>query len=98
MNPIALGQIIPPELIKQPAAPQHTGAGSFAGMLEDALVRVQEIQSEADGEVRKLVAGEPVNLHRVILAGEKAGLAFELMMGVRRKVVEAYQEVMRMPV
>jgi flagellar hook-basal body complex protein FliE len=42
--------------------------------------------------------GEPVELHRVVLAGEEAALAFEMMLGVRNKVVEAYQEVMRMQV
>ena len=47
---------------------------------------------------KRLMAGEPVELHRVIMAGQQAGLAFELMMGVRNKVVEAYREVMRMQV
>ncbi len=67
-------------------------------MLGEALERVKQIGDEADQEVKRLMAGEPVELHRVIMAGQQAGLAFELMMGVRNKVVEAYREVMRMQV
>ncbi len=67
-------------------------------MLEDAFEQLREIEGEADHQVRQLLAGEPVDLHRVILAGEKAGLAMNLMMSVRNKVVDAYHEVMRMQV
>ena len=80
-----------------PAKPEEA-SGSFAGMLEDAFEQLREIEGEADHQVRQLLAGEPVDLHRVILAGEKAGLAMNLMMSIRNKVVDAYQEVMRMQV
>ncbi len=99
MDPIGLSKIVPPELLRQPAAPsQHEESGSFAGMLQEAFQQMREIQIDADQQVRKLLAGERVDLHRVMLAGEKAGLASQLMMSVRNKVVDAYQEVMRMQV
>ena len=100
MSPIALGKIVPPELLRQPAfsSPQGGPSESFAGMLREAYEQMREIEIDADQQVRKLLAGERVDLHRVILAGEKAGLASNLMMSVRNKVVEAYQEVMRMQV
>ena len=99
MNPIALSNIVPPELVRQPAGPgQQGGSESFAGMLQDAYQQMREIEIDADQQVRKLLAGERVDLHRVMLAGEKAGLASNLMMSVRNKVVEAYQEVMRIQV
>ncbi len=99
MDPIALSKIIPPELVRQPASfSQHEESGSFAGMLQEAFEQMREIQIDADQQVRKLLAGERVDLHRVMLAGEKAGLASNLMMSVRNKVVDAYQEVMRMQV
>ena len=99
MNPIALSKIVPPELVRQPTDPgQQGGSESFAGMLQDAYQQMREIEIDADQQVRKLLAGERVDLHRVMLAGEKAGLASNLMMSVRNKVVEAYQEVMRMQV
>ena len=99
MDPIALSKIVPPELLRQPASfSQHGESGSFAGMLREAFDQMREIQIDADQQVRKLLAGERVDLHRVMLASEKAGLASNLMMSVRNKVVEAYQEVMRMQV
>lgn len=99
MDPIALSKIVPPELLRQPASSsQHGESGSFAGMLREAFDQMREIQIDADQQVRKLLAGERVDLHRVMLASEKAGLAANLMMSVRNKVVEAYQEVMRMQV
>ena len=99
MDPIALSKIVPPELLRQPASSgQPEGSGSFAGMLQEAFQQMREIEIDADQQVRKLLAGERVDLHRVMLAGEKAGLASKLMMSVRNKVVDAYQEVMRMQV
>ena len=99
MDLIELSRIAPPELLRQPASlSQEKSAGSFAGMLEEAYEQMTEIHTDADQQVRKLLAGERVDLHRVMLAGEKAGLASNLMMSVRNKVVEAYQEVMRMQV
>ncbi len=99
MNPIATSRISPPEMVGlgAPSKPQEASS-SFAGMLEDAFEQLREIEGEADHQVRQLLAGEPVDLHRVILAGEKAGLAMNLMMSVRNKVVDAYHEVMRMQV
>ncbi len=99
MDPIALSKIVPPELVRQPASfSQHEESGSFAGMLGEAFEQMREIEIDADRQVRKLLAGERVDLHSVMLAGEKAGLASKLLMSVRNKVVDAYQEVMRMQV
>ncbi len=84
-----------------PAAGAESGAaqpGSFAALLGEAVARVQQVESAADGEMQKLLRGEPVELHRVMLASEQAGLASELLMATRNKLVDAYQEVMRMQV
>ncbi len=66
--------------------------------MQDGLDRLQELQADADDQARKVMAGEPVELHRVVMAGERAALAFELTMSIRNKAIEAYQEVMRMQV
>jgi flagellar hook-basal body complex protein FliE len=99
MDPIAFSRIIAPPLIPSPrvelAEPQP---GSFAQLLGDAVTRVQQVQGVADQELRKLLAGDSVDLHRVMLAGEHASLASDLLMAVRNKVVDAYQEIMRMQV
>lgn len=100
MDPIAFGRITAPPLIPTPRleTPGPSEPGSFADLLGEAVTRVQQVQGRAEQELQKLLAGEPVEIHRVMLAGEKAGLATELMMAVRNKVVDAYQEIMRMQV
>lgn len=81
---------------KLPAGSESTE--SFQQMLTDAVGSLGKLQAEADSSAAKLAAGEPVELHEVMLATEKANLAFELAVQVRNKVVEAYQEVMRMQI
>jgi flagellar hook-basal body complex protein FliE len=43
-----------------------------------------------------MVAGEPVDLHEVMISSEEAGIAFDLMMEIRNKLLDAYQEIQRM--
>lgn len=73
-------------------------ASGFADLVKEGFDKLEQLEAEADEQVRKLISGEPVELHRVVLAGEEAGLAFELLTSVRNKLVDAYQEVMRMQV
>lgn len=70
----------------------------FGELLKNAVESVNAMQHEA-GRLEEAVAnGENVNIHQAVIAGEKAGLSFKLLMQVRNKMVEAYQEVMRMQV
>lgn len=101
MDAIALTKIIAPNLkplTTAPGAGAPEGQGQFADLLQEGMDRMQALESHADDQVRKMLNGEDVELHQVVMAGEQAGLAFELMMSVRNKVVDAYQEVMRMQV
>jgi len=74
------------------------GADSFANVLKDSLTQVNSLQHEADQAIQSLATGGPATLHDTMLAVEKAELSFKLMMQVRNKIVEAYQEVLRMQV
>lgn len=71
---------------------------SFTEVLAGALREVNRLQLEAEGANWQLVRGEVENLHQVVLATEKAELALLLTLQVRNKVLEAYQELMRMQV
>jgi flagellar hook-basal body complex protein FliE len=73
-------------------------ASSFADWLGAEVDNVDERIRAADGAVRQLALGENVELHRVMMTIEQARISFELLVQVRNKVVEAYQEVMRMQV
>ena len=96
MDAVRFSRITVPDLT--PAGPRANGPGGFAELVKEGLERMQDLERESDERMRKLLAGEPVELHRVVLASEQAGLAFELMTAIRNKAVEAYQEVMRMQV
>jgi len=73
-------------------------APSFAETLTESIKQVDSLQKEADQAIEKLVSGESQNVHGAMLAVNKADLAFQMTMQVRNKIVEAYQEVMRMQV
>jgi len=75
-----------------------SGDGSnFMSSLRDAMDQVGQLQSEADGKVAQLVNGNGQDVHSAMIAVEKANLAFEMMVQVRNKIVQAYQQVSAMP-
>ena len=71
---------------------------SFSSVLSQALQDVNQVHLAADAGAQKLVAGEEVDIHSVMIGMEKANVAFGLTLQVRNKLVEAYQEIMRMQV
>ncbi|HLH25583.1 MAG TPA: flagellar hook-basal body complex protein FliE [Chloroflexota bacterium] len=76
------------------------GAGKaldgFGQSLTRAVDSLNRLQQEADVAAVQLAAGEPVELHDVMIAQDQATLGFQLAVQVRNKLVEAYQDVMRM--
>jgi flagellar hook-basal body complex protein FliE len=66
--------------------------------MNEAMQAVQGLQSTAHASAASFLAGESVDLHKVALDQQRAAVAFDLLLQVRNKVVQAYQEVMRMPV
>lgn len=82
-----------------PAASQTEEAGKpFIASLKESLQEVNELQKDADQAIEALVTGSSQNVHEAMLAVSKADLAFRMTMQVRNKIVEAYQEVMRMQI
>jgi flagellar hook-basal body complex protein FliE len=79
-----------------PPAPAAGGA-SFAQALGTALGQVEALQLAADGEAARAANGAG-NLHETALALEKADIGMRVLTKVRNKIVEAYQDVMRMGV
>jgi flagellar hook-basal body complex protein FliE len=74
------------------------GAEDFGKMLMDALKEINQSQTEA-GELRDaFVRGDNVEIHDVLIALEKSGVALQLAVQVRNKLLEAYQEINRIPV
>ena len=75
--------------------PGHT---SFKDVLAGAIGEVQRLQNDADTTIRKLVSGEITDVTQAMVAVEKADVGFQTMMAVRNKMLQAYEEVMRMQV
>jgi len=73
------------------AEPQ--GGPSFKDMLLDSLNEVNTLQQSADKAVEKLATGGDVSPAEVLTAVQKADIAFRMMMQIRNKIVQAYEEV-----
>ena len=72
--------------------------GSFGETLKSAIGEVDTLQKNADAALQDLVIGKGTDVHDVMIAAEKAAISFQLLMAIRSKMLEAYQEVMRMQV
>lgn len=68
----------------------------FGATLKDAINKVNDLSDTSDQQVSELVQGDRQDIHNVMIAVEKADVAFQLMMQVRNKIVNAYQEVSKM--
>ncbi len=71
---------------------------SFADTLQGFMKDVNKMQNRADQSIEKMVAGEITDVHQVMVAAEEANIAFNLMMEIRNKILDAYHELMRMQV
>lgn len=88
VTPITLPQLTPLSGAGQP--------GEFQKVLTGTINELETLNNNATDSVQKFLSGENEELHTTILATQKAGLAFDLGLQVRNKVVDAYQEIMKM--
>ncbi|OLO40890.1 flagellar hook-basal body complex protein FliE [Alkalihalophilus pseudofirmus] len=79
---------------KTPAVAQN----EFKAALSDAIKNVNAAQNESSEATLRLARGEADNLHEVMILGQKASITLQATVEVRNKVIEAYQEIMRMQV
>ena len=91
INNISVSSMLPGQTAGRPEAGQSTS--SFTGFLLDAIGEVNSMQAAADQAVEMLATGEEVNPVEVLTAVQKADIAFRMMMQIRNKLVQAYQEV-----
>jgi flagellar hook-basal body complex protein FliE len=99
MKEVFIGPINPnmqvPELRKPKGLGVEKGAGGFGDILKDAISTVNDLQKQSDQEIQKIMTGESQDLSTTVIAMQKADLSFQMMMQVRNKIVQAYQEIMR---
>jgi flagellar hook-basal body complex protein FliE len=98
IQPTALAALGPatPSPAAEAGGTAAMGSKDFRQVLLDSLDQVNRLQAEADDRVSALVRGESDNVAEVFTAVNKAGIAFDLLMEIRNKLLDAYQEINQM--
>lgn len=97
------GQIEMPELAgtagaTAPHATPGVGGASFGSILDHFVGDVNTKMQAGAADQAKVLSGDSTNLHQAMISMQEASVAFTLMVEVRNKMVESYQELMRMQV
>ncbi|MGE5087463.1 MAG: flagellar hook-basal body complex protein FliE [Bacillota bacterium] len=71
---------------------------SFADTLKEAVTSVNELQKSSDKFAQNVATGKTDDVAGAMIAAEKADIALRVMVQVRNKIIDAYQEVMKMQV
>ena len=71
---------------------------NFKNLLTDLIDNANNTENEAEDLTKKYVMGEDVEMHDVMIAGEKAKTSFQLLMEIRNKTVDMYKELTKMPI
>jgi flagellar hook-basal body complex protein FliE len=81
-----------------PLKPSASGAGDFGKLVNNVIQDVSQSQNQASDAVAQLAAGKTDNVHQVMIALGKAEVSFNYMLEVRNRVLDAYKQVMQMPI
>jgi flagellar hook-basal body complex protein FliE len=82
----------------QDSALDRTSGASFADTLKQAIGQVNDLHKASDKAAQNLATGKTDNVADVMIAAEKADIALRVMVQVRNKVIDAYNEIMKMQV
>ncbi len=96
ISPAELSQLPPGMTVGDPG--RAISPAGFEQVLGRMVGEVNARQTEAGEAVRGLLSGQEVSLHQAMIKLEEASLSFQLMVEVRNKLLESYQELMRMQV
>ena len=88
--------LTPANAVKAADLSRNSESQGFSQLLSEALGKVNNLQLQSEKASIDLAAGKVEDVSQVIVAAEKASVALQLTMQVRNKVVDAYQEIMRM--
>ena len=70
----------------------------FGNLLTDLINSVNQLHTESGQSQEALMNGDPVELHQVMIKAEEAGLATDLLLEIRNRLISAYNELIRMPI
>jgi flagellar hook-basal body complex protein FliE len=94
--PVGIGAIGGVTEVSGPQA--GAGADGFASILAASFDKLQGAQSTADSLATQAATGDLKDVHDYMIASTEAGLATEMVVTIKNKAVEAFNEIMRMPV
>lgn len=97
-RPLGTGGLIPDDGSDSTRRSSETAGASFAETLKNALSQANATIQAGDTAALQLATGDATNLHEVVLATEQANLALQFTMAIRNKLLDAYNELMRMQV
>ena len=89
---------VEPVIIDKTSPTERVTAPGFAQMFEDFIKGVDKKKKISAKETQDLILGRSDNIHEAVVKSQEAGVAFNLMIEVRNKLVDSYKELMRMPV
>ena len=98
---MAIGAIPPVGGVTPPAAPaptQNVTGSGFGKAMAQGIENVAKLEQTADVAARDVAAGGPTSVHELMTATAQAKLGVEMLVQVRNRAVEAYQEIMRLQV
>lgn len=84
------------ELVKDKTRTPSQIGESFVDTLKQMIENVNNLQQESHQLSEKFIKGEPVELHNVMIAAEKAKTSFQLLLEIRNKFIDFYREIIRM--
>jgi flagellar hook-basal body complex protein FliE len=94
--PETLGSL--PRLAQQSNAQAPAAAGGFGEFFSQGLAQVNESLIASQTDLQRLATGDVQNLHQIMIRLEESRLSFQLMMQVRNRLLESYQDVMKMQI
>ncbi len=89
---------VQPVVIDKTSPTERVTAPGFAQMFEDFIKGVDQKKKISAKETQDLILGRSDNIHEAVVKSQEAGVAFNLMIEVRNKLVDSYKELMRMQV
>jgi flagellar hook-basal body complex protein FliE len=99
IEPVSALPSLAPAAIRDVSAGSNTQAsGAFSQWISQGLERVNNQLVDAQGDVQRVAGGDLSNLHQVMMKMEQSRLSFQLMLQVRNRLLEGYQEILRMQV
>ena len=89
-------EVVPPSAV--PAATAASASPGFVQRMAEGMQQVNEQLLTAQADLQRLAVGDADNLHDVMIRLEESRISLQLMLQVRNRVLEAYQDVMRMQI